>query len=99
MGTMKRICIFGSTTWVALATCSVAAAADLPVSYPVKAPPAATDYDWTGFYVGGHIGLATGNSGWTLDPPGGGAPVAGMRRAIGCSMPRAGWPGAMISRS
>src|SRR6202142_2342388 len=46
-------------------------------SLPVKAPPAATDYDWTGFYVGGHIGLATGNSGWTLAPLGGGAPVAG----------------------
>jgi high affinity Mn2+ porin len=74
---MKRIYIFGSTTWVALATCSIAAAADLPVSYPVKAPPAATDYDWTGIYVGGHIGLAAGNSGWTLDPLGGGAPAAG----------------------
>jgi len=74
---MKRICIIGSTTWVALATCPFAAAADLPVSYPVKAPPAVGFYDWTGFYVGGHIGLATGNSGWTLDPLGGGAPVAG----------------------
>jgi high affinity Mn2+ porin len=74
---MKRIYIFGSTTWVALATCSIAAAADLPVSYPVKPPPVGSLYDWTGFYVGGHIGLATGNSGWTLDPLGGGAPVAG----------------------
>ena len=50
-----------------------ARAADLPV----KAPPAAGGYDWTGFYVGGHIGLATGNSGWTLTPDGGGAPVSG----------------------
>ena len=50
-----------------------AVAADLPV----KAPPALADYDWTGFYVGGHIGLATGNSGWTLTPTGGGAPVSG----------------------
>ena len=74
---MKRICIIGSTTWVALATCPFAAAADLPVSNPVKAPPVVGLYDWTGFYVGGHIGLATGNSGWTLDPLGGGAPVAG----------------------
>jgi len=48
-------------------------AADLPV----KAPPSAADYDWTGFYVGGHIGLATGSSGWTLAPLGGGAPVVG----------------------
>jgi high affinity Mn2+ porin len=44
---------------------------------PVKALPAATVYDWTGFYVGGHVGVATGNSGWTLDPIGGGAPAAG----------------------
>jgi high affinity Mn2+ porin len=48
-------------------------AADLPV----KAPPAASDYDWSGLYVGGHVGLATGQSGWTLAPLAGGAPVAG----------------------
>jgi high affinity Mn2+ porin len=50
-----------------------ARAADLPV----KAPPAATDYDWTGVYVGGHVGLATGNSHWSLAPDGGGAPATG----------------------
>jgi high affinity Mn2+ porin len=50
-----------------------AAAADLPV----KARPAPADYDWTGFYVGGHVGLAAGDSSWTLAPAGGGAPVAG----------------------
>jgi high affinity Mn2+ porin len=50
-----------------------ARAADLPV----KAPPAPADYDWTGFYIGGHVGLATGQSGWTLAPLGGGAPVSG----------------------
>ena len=43
----------------------------------MKAPPTPADYDWTGFYVGGHVGLATGNSAWTLAPLGGGAPVAG----------------------
>jgi high affinity Mn2+ porin len=52
-------------------------AADLLATLPVKAPPLAADYDWTGFYVGGHVGLATGNSGWTLGPIGGGAPVSG----------------------
>ena len=56
---------------------SASRAADLPIVMPVKALPAATGYDWTGFYVGGHVGVATGNSGWTLDPMGGGAPVAG----------------------
>ena len=44
---------------------------------PVKASPAPVGYDWTGFYVGGHVGLATGNSPWTLDPLGGGPPVSG----------------------
>jgi high affinity Mn2+ porin len=53
-----------------------ARAADLPVAMPTKAPPAA-GYDWTGFYLGAHIGLATGSSGWTLNPVGGGAPTAG----------------------
>ncbi len=50
-----------------------APAADLPL----KAPPLSSGYDWTGFYVGGHVGLAAGNSVWTLAPLGGGAPVAG----------------------
>jgi high affinity Mn2+ porin len=71
--------------WASMgASCAVMAllapaarAADLPAVLPVKAPPAAADYDWTGFYVGGHVGLATGNSGWTMAPAGGGAPVAG----------------------
>jgi high affinity Mn2+ porin len=63
---------------VALALLATGAgAADLPATLPAKAPPAATDYDWTGFYVGGHVGLAAGQSDWTLNPLGGGAPVAG----------------------
>jgi high affinity Mn2+ porin len=65
---MKRICIIGSTTWVALATCPFAASADSPVSYPVKAPPVVDLYDWSGFYVGGHMGYAGGNSNWTATP-------------------------------
>jgi high affinity Mn2+ porin len=53
-------------------------AADLPI-LPTKAPVPyiAPGYDWTGFYVGGHIGLAAGNSGWSMAPTGGGAPVSG----------------------
>jgi len=41
-------------------------AADLwmPVT---KAPLVAQAYDWTGFYVGGHVGLALGNSNWTAN--------------------------------
>jgi len=39
-------------------------AADLPAAV-AKAPPPAQAYDWTGFYLGGHAGLALGNSNWT----------------------------------
>jgi hypothetical protein len=53
---MKRICIFGSGMGVVLAPCSLAIAADLPASLPIKAPVRATIYDWTGFYVGGQVG-------------------------------------------
>src|SRR5579863_6706643 len=66
--------------WAWMGACSAMIALSAPAAHaadlPVKAP-AAAGYDWTGFYVGGHVGLATGNSAWTLDPLGGGAPTAG----------------------
>jgi high affinity Mn2+ porin len=42
-------------------------AADLPGALPTKAPPpvAQASYDWTGFYLGGHIGYALGASNWS----------------------------------
>ena len=41
-------------------------AADLSSALPKKAlPAAAVSYDWTGFYVGGHVGYAAGSSHWT----------------------------------
>jgi high affinity Mn2+ porin len=43
-----------------------AIAADLPVKAP---PPSAQAYDWTGFYIGGHVGNAWGTSNFT-GPPG-----------------------------
>ena len=43
-----------------------AAAADLPVKAPPPAP--AISYDWTGFYVGGHVGYAGGSSDWSAAP-------------------------------
>src|SRR6516165_10304742 len=37
---------------------------------PLKAPPlAASNFDWNGFYVGGHMGYAWGRSGWTGETP------------------------------
>jgi high affinity Mn2+ porin len=50
-----------------------ASAAELPL--PVKAPllvqaPVPQLYDWTGFYAGGHLGMAWGTSNWTNQPDG-----------------------------
>jgi high affinity Mn2+ porin len=52
-------------------------AADLSVALPLKAPLAAVDYDWSGFYVGGTVGVATGRSSWSVQPPGGAPQVSG----------------------
>jgi len=44
----------------------VASAADVPVKAPVyKAPPVVVVYDWTGFYLGAHIGGVWGTKDWT----------------------------------
>lgn len=41
---------------------------------PLKAPPVVGLYDWSGFYVGGHMGYAGGNSNWTANPTQAGLP-------------------------
>jgi high affinity Mn2+ porin len=65
---MKRICIFASSMSVVLAAYSLAVAADLPTSLPIKAPARAAIYDWTGFYVGGQVGYGQGNLGPDTNP-------------------------------
>jgi high affinity Mn2+ porin len=45
-----------------------AAAADLPVKAPPS--PALAAYDWSGFYLGGHFGYATGSSHWSATQQG-----------------------------
>src|ERR1700738_1495813 len=65
---MKRISIIGSTTSVVLATCPFAAAADLPAGMPMKASVRAAIYNWTGFYVGGHVGYGGGSFGPGTNP-------------------------------
>jgi outer membrane immunogenic protein len=51
-----------------------AGAADLAVKAPAyKSPPPVVGYDWTGFYVGGHVGYGWGQDGGTTftdSPPG-----------------------------
>ncbi|WP_426407621.1 carbohydrate porin [Bradyrhizobium ganzhouense] len=65
---MKRVSIIGSTTSAVLATCSLAAAADLPASMPIKASVPAGLYDWSGFYVGGQVGYGGGSLGPGTNP-------------------------------
>jgi high affinity Mn2+ porin len=65
---MKRICIFGSSMSVVLAPCSLAIAADLPTSLPIKAAVRVAIYDWTGFYVGGQVGYGGGSFGPGTNP-------------------------------
>ncbi len=83
---MKRICKFGGGTGVVLVTWSAAAmAGDVPPNFPVKAPvayvtkaaqmPAANGYDWSGWYVGAHIGVIRGASNWSAIPLGAGGPA------------------------
>jgi len=69
---IKRVCSFGGSIGVVLATCTFAIAADLPL----KAATPIANYDWTGFYVGGHMGYAGGNSNWTANPTQAGLPSA-----------------------
>jgi len=52
---------------VLLALVRSTVAADLSSVLAMKAPPAPVPaaYDWSGFYLGGHLGYAWGNSNWT----------------------------------
>jgi high affinity Mn2+ porin len=40
------------------------------VNLPTKAPPAPAAYDWSGFYIGGHLGYAAGSSAFTASAAG-----------------------------
>lgn len=58
----------------ALSSVETAGAADLPATLEPKAPakPAqAAAPDWTGFYVGGHVGMSSAHSAWTATQPSG----------------------------
>ena len=52
---------------------NAALAADLPVKVPV--PYLANSSDWTGWYVGAHVGVIRGSSDWSSTPIGPGGPV------------------------
>jgi opacity protein-like surface antigen len=67
MREIKRTLVSGVGLAALLLLTEPGTAADLPTAMSVKALPIYTSYDWTGFYVGGHIGYAWGNSDWTAN--------------------------------
>jgi high affinity Mn2+ porin len=52
-----------------------AGAADSAGAMAVKAPPAPAAYDWSGTYLGAHVGYAAGSSDWSAAPVGSGTPA------------------------
>jgi high affinity Mn2+ porin len=63
---MVRVCcVVGCLT--GLAASSSARAADLPMPVVSQIP----GFDWSGWYVGGHLGYAAGGSDWSASPSGG----------------------------
>jgi high affinity Mn2+ porin len=60
-GLVAAMCLFIVTD------CLAADLADV-TAMPLKAPPALQPYDWSGLYVGSHVGYAGGRSNWTANP-------------------------------
>ena len=63
---LKRL-LLGTAALVALVAGGSAMAADLRVKPIYKAPPPVEVYNWTGFYIGGHVGWAWTDTTW-VDP-------------------------------
>ena len=60
---MRRLSVASIAVVSAVALTQVALAADMPVKAPAyKAPIAAPYYDWSEFYVGGHVGYIWGRT-------------------------------------
>ena len=61
----------GSAALLALVAAGPSVAADMRAKPIYKAPPTAiaSVYNWTGFYVGGHVGYGWGDKDWTFPPP------------------------------
>ena len=66
---------FGTVGLVLIAFAGDARAADLVGAMAVKSPPQRS-YDWSGFYLGGHVGYAGGSSNWSAKPAGAAGPTA-----------------------
>jgi outer membrane immunogenic protein len=61
----KLLGLIGVSTLLIGAPIGAASAADMPL----KAPPLASEYDWTGFYVGENSGWEWQHHSWAYSPP------------------------------
>jgi high affinity Mn2+ porin len=74
---MRGLLVAGVSLTI-LAGASHADAADLSDALPSKAPPPAAAYDWTGFYVGGHLSYALGSPHWSSTQAGAPGPSGSL---------------------
>ena len=63
-----RIWLLGTCTFGLLAGCSFALAADQANGFPIKVPSRSVGDDWSGLYVGGHVGYGGGSFGPATNP-------------------------------
>jgi len=66
---VKNVPLLLSFALFAAAFGDAAKAADVPIRMPTKAPGVPPPYDWTGPYVGGHVGYSRGTAQVTLTDP------------------------------
>jgi high affinity Mn2+ porin len=78
-GRRSRACLFASAGLSTLALDAPAMAADVPIGMPVKAPAIQSVFDWTGIYVGGHLGYGRGHASDSFADPA----TAGSNKALG----------------
>ena len=64
-----RIFLLGGVSLALVALERPAAAADMADGLALKAPAKVPYFDWTGFYVGGHVGYSRGNARVTVADP------------------------------
>jgi high affinity Mn2+ porin len=77
-GLAMRQLLYGSTALMTVALSNSADSADLSTQKLNQTPRAAeAAYDWTGLYVGAHVGYAAGRSAWSASQPAGAPNLSG----------------------
>jgi opacity protein-like surface antigen len=67
LGAAMALALVTPTRWTAALLAAPAMAAEMAVKAPWQAPVVQA-YDWTGLYVGAHLGYGWGRSNWSAPP-------------------------------